>query len=177
MAVTYITTTSLASANLAIPLVLPALTQMITDLLARLAELTGQINANVALLATLPNPADLAAAIAAAAASALSQIANIITSIPQPLIEANLSFGAKFLALDVFRVQLESILTTLNGALSAGGVHVFKVDSTAAAVGSELAALVSGGINGGLPGARVQGVMLLTESPATAAILPTFFPI
>ncbi len=171
MSVTVVGTMSVASANKAIALAMPALSSMLTDLLSRIAALGAQRTANLAILAAPPDPTALAASITAAAANALSQIANIITAIPQPLIEANASLGLQLVGLNALKVAFESILATFTGAASAGGVHAFKVDATWATVGTELASLVGSGFAGSLPTARVYGGIYLTELPATFTVM------
>lgn len=176
MSVTYVGSYSVASANLAIGLALPAISSLLSDLLARIAALNGQIAANATLILTPPDPTALAASIAAAAAAAVSQIASIITSIPGPLISANASLGANVAALLGLQLALQSIVDTFSAAASAGGLHVLAVDSTPAMVGGELSGLVSGGMpGGGLPTARVRGVLMLTEDPATFATMSALF--
>lgn len=174
--VTVVGTYSVASANLAIALALPALTDLLADLLSRIAALNGQITANATLLATPPDPAALASAITAAAAAAVSQIASILASIPGPLISANASLGANVAALLGLQALLQSIVTQFTAAASAGGLHVLAVDSTPAMVGGELSGLVGGGMpGGGLPTARIRGAIYLTEDPATFAVMSTLF--
>ncbi len=173
MSVTFLGTKSLGAANIALGLAAPAIAAFIADVLARIAALQGQVTANLALIATLPDPVAMAQAIAAAAAAALAAIADIITSIPLPLIDANVGLGLDLAALLALLPQIQLIFDTLTAAVSAGGVHAFKVDATPATVGGELSALVSGGINGGLANARIRGVLFVTENPATFAAMST----
>jgi hypothetical protein len=175
MSVTHLGSKSVGAINIGVSTIaLPQLSALLADLLSRIAALQGQVTANLALIATLPDPAAMAAAIAAAAAAAVSQIAAIITSIPAPLVSANVTLGVDLAGLQSLLVALQLAVDTLTAAVSAGGVHAFRVDSTAAAVAGELSALTSGGMpGGGLPGARVYGVVLLTESPAAFSALST----
>lgn len=176
MSVTYVGSYSVGAANLAIALALPALTDLLSDLLSRIAALNGQITANVSLIATPPDPTALAAAIADAAANAVASIASIIANIPGPLIAANASLGVNVAALLALQTALQAIVNQFSAAASAGGLHVLAVDSTPAAVGGELGGVVSGGMpGGGLPTARIQGAIYLTESPATFATMSGLF--
>lgn len=171
MSVTYLGGKSVGQVCIGVAAAVPALSASLSELLARLANLQGQVTANLALLATLPDPVALAAAIEAAALAAVTQIANIIASIPAPLIQANASLGVDIAALISLRDLLVSLVADLSAAISAGGIHAWSVDSTAAAVGGELAAALSGGVPGALPNARVQGLLVLTDSPASFAAL------
>lgn len=176
MAVTYLGTYSVASANLAIGLALPAISSLLADLLSRIAALNGQISANASLILTPPDPVALTAAIVAAAANAVAQIGAIVASIPAPLVTANASLGINVAALLALQASLQTIVTTFSAAASAGGIHALAVDSTPAAVGGELAGLVSGGMpGGGLPTARIRGVAYLTEDPASFAVMSGLF--
>jgi hypothetical protein len=174
MAVTHLGSKTVGAINIGVTLALPALAAALADLLARLAALTAQFTANVALLASLPDPTELAAAIAAAAAAAVGTITDIITNIPGPIASAQVSLGAELGLLNGIRIALEDVVNTLKAAVSAGGVHAFSVDTTNTAVAGELAAALTGGLpGGGVPTARVRGVLLLTEDPAAFAALST----
>lgn len=171
MSVTYLGSKSIGQVCIGVAVAVPALSASLSELLARIANLQGQITANLALLASPPDPLALAAAIEAAAMAAVSQIASIIASIPAPLISANVSLGLDVAALLSLADLLRTLVADLSGALSAGGIHAWSVDSTAGAVGGELAAALSGGVPGAISGARVQGLLILTDSPAAFASL------
>jgi len=171
MSVTLVGTKTVGQVCLSIALALPALSGSLSDLLARIANLEAQVTANVALIATPPDPTALAAAIAAAATAAVSQIAAILASIPGPLLEANASLSADVVALLSLKGLLETVVATFTTAGSVGGVHVWSIDSTAADVPAELSAALTT-IPGSPPAtARVQGVVLLADSPAAFAAL------
>lgn len=171
MAVTFLGTKSVGAACIGVALAVPALAAALADLLSRLADLQGQVAANIALITSVPDPMAILAAIEGAVKGLVDNITGIVASIPGPLIEANATLGLDIAALLALKLQLETLIGTLTAAVSAGGVHAFKVDSTPAMVGTELAALVSGGIAGGLSNARIQGVLFVTESPATFSAL------
>lgn len=173
MSVTLLGTKSVGQVCIGVAAALPVLASSLSDLLGRIANLQGQIAANLAILATPPDPVGLATAITAAAAAAASQIANIIAAIPAPIVSANVSLAADVAALLTLKASLETVVSTLTAAVSAGGVHVWSVDSTAGAVAGEVSAALSSIPGSPLPSARVQGVVLLCVDPATAAALST----
>lgn len=172
MPVAYVGSKTIGAACISIGLAVPALSSTLSDLLSRIAGLQAQINANLAAIAVPMDPLQLAAALAAAAADIATQIPQIVASVPLSSIEANVTLSSDLASLLAFKTLLESAVTTLTAAASAGGLHVLSVDSTPAAVGGELAGVVSTGMpGGGLPTARIQGAILVTESPATFAAL------
>lgn len=173
MAVTHLGEKTVGQVCIGIAIAVPALGAALTDLLSRIAGLQGQITKNLSLIATPPNPADLAASLAAAAASVVTKIADIVAAIPGPLVQANLQLGADVAALTALKTTIETAVTTLTGAISAGGIHVYSIDAVAASLGGEIATAVGGGLPGGLPNERVQGVMYLTRSPAALSALST----
>ena len=174
MSVTYVGSKSIGAVCLSIALAVPALTPALSDLVTRIGSLQSQIAANAATAASPPNPVALAASLASAAAAAVASIPVIVASIPGPLLAANITLAADVASLLALQALLTSALSTLSAAASAGGLHVLSVDSTPATVGTELASLVSSGMpGGGLPTARVRGVLLLTEDPATFSALST----
>lgn len=174
MSVTYVGSRPIGAVCLSIALAVPALTPALSDLVTRIGSLQAQIAANASTAASPPNPVALAASLTTAAAAALASIPAIVASIPGPLLAANVTLAADVASLLALKDLVTTALSTLSAAASAGGLHVLAVDSTPATVGSELDALVSGGMpGGGLPTARVRGVLLLTEDPATFSALST----
>lgn len=174
MSVSTIGTLSIGAVNIGVALAIPVLGSSLSEILSLVASLQAQIAANLTLSLTLPDPLAIAAAIAEAAASAVARIEEILLNLPGPLIDANLDLSAQLSLLLSLSVSLNGLLATLNAAASLGGLHAFAVDSTPATIGGEIDALVSGGMpGGGLPTARVRGVLLLTEDPATFSALST----
>lgn len=171
MSFTFLGTKSVGAACIGVALAVPTLAGSLGDLLSRIAALEAQVAANAAMLLSLPNPAEIAASIQSAALAAVAAISDIVTSIPGPLISANASLEKDLAVLVGLKASIESVVGTLSGAISAGGVHCFAIDSTPASLGGEVSAAIAGGISGGLPGARIRGVMLVTEDPASFAAL------
>ena len=174
MTVSTIGTLSVGAVNIGVALAIPVLGSSLSEILALTASLEAQIAANLTLSLTLPDPLAIAAAIAEAAATAVAKIEEILLNIPGPLVDANLDLSAQLSLLLALSLNLKGLLATLSAAMSAGGIHAFRVDSTPASLGGEISALVSGGMpGGGLPTARVRGVLLLTEDPAAFTALST----
>lgn len=174
MSVTYLGSKSIGAVCLSIALAVPALTPALSDLVGRIGSLQAQIAGNAATIAAPPNPVALAASLTSAAAAAVASIPLIVASIPAPLLAANVTLAADVAALLALKDLINAALLPLSAAASAGGLHALAVDSTPATVGTELASLVSSGMpGGGLPTARVRGVVLLTEDPATFSALST----
>lgn len=173
--VKFVGTKSVGAVNLAIGLALPALASTLLDLATRLSALGEQFTANANLIATPIDPLAMAASIQSAAANALLSITDLLASVPASLIDANLSLKVQIAGLEALRVSFQAIYDTLEGAASAGGVHLFSIDSTASAVGAQLSAVTAGGIAGGLPNARVYGFAALTELPATRTSMSKVF--
>lgn len=166
MSVSYLGSKSVGEANIGVALALPALATALHDLTSRLAAAESKIAANLTLISTPLKPTDLLSSLTAAVTGFASNIETIVASIPGPLLDANLSLASEIGGLLVLQAAITATVSTLTAAASAGGIHVLKIDSTPATVGSELAGLVSGGIGGGLSTARIQGVAFVTESPA-----------
>lgn len=170
MSVTFIGTKSVGQACLALGLALPALAPALADVASRVAGLTATISANAARLAAPPSPTELATSIALAAASSASAVAALSVALPASLLSANASLAASVATLTSLATLLQGVSDTFTAAASAGGVHVLGVDSTGGTVGPELAAALAGPVPST---ARVQGVVLLTESPSTFSALST----
>ena len=169
MSFTFLGTKSVGSFAKSLPdLALP-------ELLAFLAELTRQQGDFSARLATyvqlsgiaITDPATLIAQLTAAIAALKDQIAAIVAgAIPAiPTITASVDADLAILLPKLAALQL--IVDQINAAISLGGLHCFKVDSTPADLGGEVSSLIGGGIAGGLASARIRGVMAVTEDPAT----------
>ncbi len=159
---------TVGSVSLAVGLALPTLAQYLADLLSRHGELTGRLSTYANLGIALANPAAIAAQLTSALAALTSQLASIAAGALPSVTTATASVNVDIGTIGVNLSAIQALINNLNAAASAGGLHAFSVDSTAASVGAELASQVSSGMpGGGLPGARVQGVILLTESPAT----------
>lgn len=148
-----------------------ALSDYLNSLHVRFNELTA-MSQHYVKLATLPDPATMAAQLSAALASIGSQLATLALGAIPTIGIAQADFVVQLGLIGVQLAAVTAVMADLVAALSAGGVHAFSVDSTAATVGPELTALVSGGMpGGGLPNARVRGVLLLTEDPAAFTAL------
>lgn len=170
---------SLGAVCIGVALTVPALSASLADLLARIAEIQSRLLAYGNLVVSLPNPKDIAAAITAAAEQAITTIADIIKNIPGPIIEATVGLEADLAILIGLKATLEALILQLGGALSAGGFHVWSIDSTNASLAVDASAALSGGVPGAVvPGARVRGVLILTEDPGAGfAALSTLIAI
>lgn len=169
MAVTHLGSKTLGAVHPGLKtLALPALLQYLNDLISQVASLTSQATQYAQLLATPPNPLQLLAELKQVIDTLAAQIATIAASVLPTLTAGSISFAAQLGALELKLAGIRALHSEIEAALSAGGVHAFAIDSTPATVGSELAARVAGGMpGGGLPGARIRGVLLVTEDPAT----------
>lgn len=174
MAVTYLGSKTVGAVCISIGLALPALAPALSDIVSRVSGLQAQITANLATIVTPPDPAALLASLATSYAELASRIADVVTSVPVAALEANVSLAADVALLSATKDLLASVVSTLEGAASSGGLHAYRVDSTPGSLGAELAALISSGLPGGSgSGAACKGVVLLTESPSTFAALGT----
>ncbi len=153
---------------------LPALLQYLAELQAQQAELLARLNLYVQVSATFTDPTALIAQLQAAIAALMSQIAAILAGVLPSLPTATASVNVEIGALLPKLLPLNALITSINAAISAGGIHAWSIDTTAAQLGGEVSAGVAGGLpGGGLPGARVRGVLFLTESAAAHAALGT----
>lgn len=173
MSVEYLGSKSLGAVAIGVDLLaLPQLLQFLAELLSQKGDIVARLAVYAQLTGVaITDPATLIAQLEAAILALKDQVAAIVAgAIPAiPTISAGVDAELALLLPRIAALQL--IVDQLNAAVSAGGVHAFKIDSTAAEVGGELASLVSGGIGGGLPSARIKGVMYVTESPATFAAM------
>jgi len=169
MAVTYLGSKTVGAACLSIGLALPALAPALADLAGRIGALNAQITSNLAIISSPPNPVALAASLAAAAAGVVAAVPLIVAAIPTPLLSANVDLAASVATLEATRTLMQGVVDMLTAAASAGGVHVLAVDSTQGTLGGEHGAELAGRVS--LPTARLQGVTLVTESPATFTAL------
>lgn len=168
MSVTYLGSKSLGTAVPAIGASLGAITAMLSDVANRLASVNQQISINTALTTTLPDPLGLAASLATAAAAVAGLAPLIVASYPLPLAASASLLAADLAALNALSAALNAASATLTAAASTGGIHVLSADSTGGSIGGELSAALSGVVTAS---ARVQGVIMLTESPAAFATM------
>lgn len=167
--ISYLGNRSVGTVCLSIGLVMPSLLGALTDVASRVDGLRAQITANTTFV---PDPTQLLAGLASAASVLASKITDLVAQIPATLLEANVSLGLEVAGLLAYRDALKDTIALLEGAASAGGLHAYAVDSTCSAVGGELSSHLLTGLPAGLgPLARVRGIVLLTESPATVAAL------
>lgn len=130
-------------------------------------------------LAALPDPTTMAAQLAAALASIGSQLSAIALQAIPSIGTAQLEFAAQLGLIGAQLLSVKTLMADINAQLSLGGVHAFSVDgSTPATLGNELTTLIGGGMpGGGLPTARLGGVILLSESPASLTGMTKLFGI
>lgn len=174
MSVTFLGTKSIGSVAPVIALTLPALNGYLSSLLAQAADLASRLNILAQMSVDLAVPS-VPAAITAALTAITSQLTSIAAGMLPTASAAIVGLNAELAGINLSLAAIRTVVDTITLAASAGGVHAFAIDSTPATVGGELAALVSGGINGGLPTARIQGVALVTESPATFSAMSKVF--
>lgn len=173
----YLGSKTLGAISLALGQALPALDAYLKELLSQNGELAGRLEVYARFSGAVADPTTLAAQLAAAIANFPAQLSSIALGAMPSVTTAVASVNADMLKLAARLNGLRMLYEALSAAASAGGVHAFAVDSTPANVGPELAAEVSGGMpGGGLPGARIRGVIFLTENPATYTAMSTFFP-
>lgn len=162
--------------NVGLGLALPAIAKYLTELLAQKGDLLGRLDAYAQIGASLVDPTTVLAQLKAALAAFPSQLALIAAGALPTIGNAKAAVSADLGSLGLGLSELQTLYDQLSAAVSAGGVHAFSVDSTAATVGSELQGLLAGGMpGGGLPGARVRGVILLTEDAAAFESLSKVF--
>lgn len=173
MSVSHLGSKTLGAVSIGVTtLTLPQVLQYLSELLSQQAELVARLDAYASIQVSFTDPATLIAQLQAALAGFSSQLAAIAAGALPTIGDATLSINADLAGLGLRVAALRDLTTQLEVALSAGGLHAFSVDSTAATVGAELAAQTAGGMpGGGLPNARVRGVVLLTEDPATYTAL------
>jgi hypothetical protein len=173
VSVTYLGSKSIGQIAIGISaLSLPQLLAFLNELLRQQGDLEARIALYVQYTGVaVTDPATLAAQLEAAILALKDQIAAIVASAIPAMPTINAGVEAELTALLPRLAALQLIYDQLDAAMKVAGVHAFRIDSKPAELGNELQALIGGGIAGGLPNARVQGVMYLTESPATLATL------
>jgi hypothetical protein len=137
-------------------LALPQLLAFLNELLSQQGDLSARlaVYANIAGVA-ITDPATMIAQIEAAILAMKDQIAAIVAGFIPAIPTFSASVDATSWCSCQSSQHCRSSYDQIKAPVSLGGVHLFSVDSTPADVGGELASLVSGGIDGGLPNARI----------------------
>lgn len=150
----------------------PLLLEYLASLVAKHAEIQARLAIYATLSVTLPDPAAMIAQLQAAVAALMAQIESILKGAIPAITFSGINVEADLALILPALGAIQLAKATLDAAFSAGGLHVWSIDTSASALAGEVSAALSGGLpGGGLPGARVLGALILTELPATHSAL------